>query len=81
MGSTPTPTLASFAGERAEHYPLSREAGEGWGGGLEHDDENFYLVSRRLQPAAALATPRTPRASSPTKPVTAPTVLSLALPS
>ena len=34
MGSTPTPTLPRVAGEGAEHYPLSREAGEGRGGGI-----------------------------------------------
>ncbi len=33
MGRTPTPILPRFAGEGAEHYPLSRKAGEGWGGG------------------------------------------------
>jgi hypothetical protein len=34
MGSTPTPTLPRFAGEGVAFRPLSREAGEGWGGGI-----------------------------------------------
>ena len=37
-GRTPSPTLPRFAGEGVQHHhphrhPLSREAGEGWGGG------------------------------------------------
>jgi ABC-type multidrug transport system fused ATPase/permease subunit len=31
---TPSPTLPRFAGEGAELHSLSREAGEGWGGGV-----------------------------------------------
>ncbi len=34
MGSTPTPTLPRFAGEGVWQDYLSREAGEGWGGGV-----------------------------------------------
>jgi hypothetical protein len=30
---TPSPTLPRFAGEGQVLNPLSREAGEGWGGG------------------------------------------------